>query len=215
MCHGAPACAGANARDVLGTTGQGYVDKFNAGWRRAGGSVPTRQAQAAPSLLSPTLTNEAQTQALERQMNMVPPSRQVASADPRADMPAPDAQEAAFYIPPGGGAREPHSGAFRGRTASGRPVQAMSLPSSSTNAPAPVSGSSGRVMTMPARRPAASSDTDAPDQAQLPKTKRGGASPRTTTKGGAPCHAGRDHNRQRRPSEIAAFARELLAMVEP
>ncbi len=64
MVHGRPLAQGAKARDVLGTTGQSYVDKFNAGLRRAGGSVPMRQAQAAPVSPVAYADDEAQTQAL-------------------------------------------------------------------------------------------------------------------------------------------------------
>ncbi len=127
-----------------------------------GGSAPTRQAQAAPAP-GPVAyaNNEEQARALEAQMGMVPPpssSRQVASADPRADMPMPGAQNAEFRIPGGDTAMlaPPAPGLSGAGTASGRPVQAMSLPSLSTNAPAPVSGSSGRVMTMPGEGPAPS-----------------------------------------------------------
>jgi hypothetical protein len=65
---GRPLAQGANARDVLGTTGQGYVDKFTAGL----GGTPATFAEAVPGSQSPA---------------PLPPSRgdggvQVASADP-------------------------------------------------------------------------------------------------------------------------------------
>lgn len=69
---GRPLAQGANARDVLGTTGQRYVDKFNAGLARAGGTAPTLPATrvAMP-----------------------------ASMGNQADIPAEGAMPAQFYIP--------------------------------------------------------------------------------------------------------------------
>jgi hypothetical protein len=68
---GKPLAQGANARDVLGTTGQRYVDMFKAGLARQGG---------APALPATAMT-----------MPGAPP----------ADVPAAGAQPAQFVVPPG------------------------------------------------------------------------------------------------------------------
>lgn len=67
---GKPLAQGANLRDVLGTTGQGYVDKFNAGLARSGGAAPP-----------------------------LPQTAMAMPGASQADLPAPGAQEAQFYIP--------------------------------------------------------------------------------------------------------------------
>lgn len=138
------------------------MNDFGRSFGGGGGASTVRQAQAAPAPGPVAYAdNEEQAQALEAQMGMVPPSsssRQVASADPRADMPMPGAQNAEFRIPGGDTAMlaPPAPGLSGAGTASGRPVPSMSLPSSSSNAPAPVGGSGGRVMTMPDEAPAPS-----------------------------------------------------------
>ncbi|MCJ2025176.1 hypothetical protein [Methylobacterium sp. J-067] len=116
-----------------------------------GGASTVRQAQAAPAPGPVAYADdEAGVQALEQRMGMTPPaSRQVASADPQADLPAEGAQEAAFYVPPAGTVASPAPGLSGSGQASGRPVPVLSLPSSSSNAPAPVGTFGGRTMTMP------------------------------------------------------------------
>jgi hypothetical protein len=133
-----------------------------------GGSAPVQQASASAPGPVAYADDEAGVQALEQRMGMTPPasaSRQVASADPQADLPAPGAQEAAFYVPPAGTVANPAPGLSGAGEASGRPVPVASLPSSSSNAPAPVGGSGGRVMTMPGDGGA--SDGGTSSQAQL------------------------------------------------
>ena len=138
---GRPLAKGANARDSLGTTGQKYVDMFTAGLGRApAGQAPTLPATAmrmpseggaavasAPTLALPDLppprrssvavaNNEAEVQALEREMEMLPTApRQVASAEPdAANIPAAGAQPVGFVVPQGGAAAAAPSQAFPG-----------------------------------------------------------------------------------------------------
>ena len=125
---GRPLAKGANARDSLGTTGRKYVDMFTAGLGRAPAGqapalpvtamrMPSEEGSAvafAPTLALPDLpppqrssvavaNNEADVQALEREMGMLPGApRQVASAEPdAANIPAPGAMNAGFQIPEG------------------------------------------------------------------------------------------------------------------
>lgn len=122
-----------------------------------GGGSTVRPAQAAPAPGPVAYANdEAGVQALEARMGMVPPaspSRQVASADPQADMPAEGAQPAAFYVPPAGAGASPIPGLSGTGQASARPVQAMSLPSSDPNGASQMASSGGRTMTMPGEAP--------------------------------------------------------------
>ncbi|WP_411904166.1 lysozyme family protein [Methylorubrum thiocyanatum] len=66
---------------------------------RGGGSAPTGRAPVAVA------ENEADVQALESRMGMTPQApQQIASADPRADLPAEGAMPAGYFIPEGQGA---------------------------------------------------------------------------------------------------------------
>lgn len=140
---GRPLAQGANAKDVLGTTGAEYVRRFRSALGRvpagtapalpqtamqmpgAGGQAPVRMAGApAPEVAQPgrssvaVAENEAETQALERQMGMVPGATQVASAEPdAANMPAVGAQPVGFTVP--GAGTEAPSQAFPGFGAGG------------------------------------------------------------------------------------------------
>lgn len=135
---GRPLAQGANAKDVLGTTGAEYVRRFQTALGRVpagtapalpltamqmpttGGQAPVRMADAPPPEVAQprrssvaVAENEAETQALEREMGMVPGATQVASAEPdAANMPAVGAQPVGFTVP-GGGVDAP-SQAFSG-----------------------------------------------------------------------------------------------------
>ncbi|OAH17561.1 hypothetical protein AX289_31355 [Methylorubrum populi] len=128
---GRPLAQGANAKDVLGTTGAEYVRRFNSALGRApAGAAPSLPATAMrmpsapegapqiavagtdpqlPQIASPqrssvaVANNEADVQALERGMGMLPGApRQVASAEPdAANLPAQGALNAGFQIPEG------------------------------------------------------------------------------------------------------------------
>lgn len=138
---GQPLAQGASARDSLGTTGRKYVDMFTAGLGRArAGQAPTLPATAmrmpseesaavasAPTLALPDLpppqrssvavaNDEADVQALEREMGMLPSApRHVASAEPdAANIPVVGAQPAGFVVPQGGAPAAAPSQAFSG-----------------------------------------------------------------------------------------------------
>ncbi|WHQ72524.1 hypothetical protein [Methylorubrum extorquens] len=143
---GRPLAKGANARDSLGTTGRKYVDMFTAGLGRVpAGQAPTLPVTAmrmpleggaavasAPTLALPDLPpprrssvavadNEAEVQALESEMGMLPSApRQVASAEPDdANIPAAGAQPVGFVVPQGGAPAAAPSQAFPGFPAGG------------------------------------------------------------------------------------------------
>lgn len=135
---GRPLAKGANAKDVLGTTGAEYVRRFQTALGRvpagtapalpqtamqmppAGGQAPVRMADAPPPEVAQprrssvaVAENEAETQSLEREMGMVPGATQVATAEPdAANMPAVGAQPVGFTVP-GAGVEAP-SQAFSG-----------------------------------------------------------------------------------------------------
>lgn len=86
---GRPLAQGANAKDVLGTTGQSYVDKFTAGLNRIGGGAPApsrapiQTASADPSFMPQTPTAPGP---LTRSLAPTPPAPQMTA--PMPGMPA-------------------------------------------------------------------------------------------------------------------------------
>lgn len=136
------------AREVLADFSRSF------GGRGGGGGAPARSQVAYAG-------DEAQTQALEQRMGMMPAGFGTQTAE--ADMPAQGAQDAAFYIPgsePGVQARSPFGGNQLGpeidRSAIGNAARARAMPTTpSTGAglPAPMplgSGAGGApVMTLP------------------------------------------------------------------
>ncbi|KQQ39120.1 hypothetical protein ASF58_22775 [Methylobacterium sp. Leaf125] len=141
------------ARDVLGDFSRSFAG------RSGGGGAPARTQVAYAD-------DEAQTQALEQRMGMTPPSMGTQTA--QADMPAPGAQEAAFYIPgtePGVPARSPFGGNQRApdldRSSIGNAARARAMPTTpdtGAGVPAPTSFGGGAdgapVMTLPGEGPA-------------------------------------------------------------
>ncbi|MEN3208648.1 hypothetical protein PUR23_01200 [Methylorubrum populi] len=96
------------------------------GGRRGGTAPASTQAAAAPQIAPPQRSsvavaeNEADVQALEREMGMLPSvPRQVASAEPdAANIPAAGAQPVGFVVPQGGAASATPSQSFPGFAAS-------------------------------------------------------------------------------------------------
>ncbi|MCJ2016861.1 hypothetical protein MKK84_05365 [Methylobacterium sp. E-065] len=141
------------------------------------GMNPARPQQATPTLRPVQFADdEAQTQALEQRMGMMPPAP---PANPQADMPAPNAQPAQFVIPPapqaapGAVAAIPPSvtGADSRVSAvpqrrpqmplSGAPeISSGGLPGQTPTLPV-LGGPSGRVMAMPGDGPAPIAQTGA------------------------------------------------------
>lgn len=97
------------------------------GGRRGGSAPASTQVAAAPQIAPPqrssvaVANNEADVQALEREMGMLPSApRQVASAEPdAANIPAAGAQPVGFVVPQGGAAAAAPSQAFPGFAAGG------------------------------------------------------------------------------------------------
>lgn len=119
---------------------------------RGGGATPAGRPPVAVA------ENEADVQTFEGRMGMVPqPPRQVASADPRADLPAAGAQPAGYFIPEGQGAvgEEPPPGARRALPPSPslilRGAGGVPMPGGDQAAAALGGGSAstGRTMTLP------------------------------------------------------------------
>lgn len=106
----------------------------------AGGSSRVAQRPAGPRVAY--AGNEAQTQALEQQMGMVPLA-QTAANDPRADMPVEGGQVAAL-VPPGNDLVAPPASAL--------PQDQSQIPTLGGSA------AGGRVMTMPGALPSMSPD---------------------------------------------------------
>jgi hypothetical protein len=125
----------------------------------SGGGGAVRQAQAPSSPSVAYADDEAQTQALEQRMGMLPPSsqRQVASADPQADMPMPGAQEAAFVIPGGDTAAIVPPGL----SGDGRMVPGGIPPKGAQSFPTRDAAPTGRVMAMPGSTPSPQIPPDA------------------------------------------------------
>ncbi|MCJ2052619.1 hypothetical protein [Methylobacterium sp. J-070] len=117
--------------------------------------------------------DEAQTQALEQQMGMVP--RQAAAADPQADIPAPNAQPAQFQIPPAPQQVPGAVAALPAGLSSPQPRGPLQLPAMPPQPvpTLPVSGGApSRVMAMPG-------DGPAPAAAQIPQDAMIGNVPAT------------------------------------
>ncbi|TXN73429.1 hypothetical protein [Methylobacterium sp. WL6] len=141
--------------------------------RSFGGGGGSRQASAptSPGRVA-YADDEAQTQALEQRMGMVP--RQTASFDPRADMPAEGAEPANFVIPGGSNPvppglstdmnRAPNPATVRTAPPSGMPT--LDVPT--LGGPAPT----GRRMSMPGEEPA---DTGAAPVQVAENTRLGGS----------------------------------------
>lgn len=148
------------------------------------GLNPARPQQAAPAQRPVQFADdEAQTQALEQQMGMMP--RQ-AAADPQADMPAPNAQPAQFRIPPAPQQAVPGSIASlpaglsspqpRGplQLAPQQQPPAMPLPSAPGGA---ADGLRGQVPTLPAPGPAPARVMAMPGDGPAPTAQPVAASP--------------------------------------
>lgn len=136
------------------TAGQVLADfdrSFSGGGRRQVAGAPQPSGLPAPQRSSVAFAgNEAETQALEAEMGMVPqPPRQVAGYDPRADLPAEGAFPAGYSIPEGQGAvgEEPTVGA---RSVSpGSPSGILNGNAARLSNPAVGSPSGARSMTLP------------------------------------------------------------------
>lgn len=131
------------------TAGQVMAD-FSRSFGGGSGGAPA----VAPPQRVAYADDEAQVQALEARMGMVPQAprqavRQMASADPQADMPVPNAQEARFEIPPAPASPFPPSVNSNGRLSPAVP------PSAGSSAALALGGSAegGRVMSMPGDAP--------------------------------------------------------------
>ena len=136
------------------TAGQVMADfgrSFSGGGRRQVAAAPQSRGLAPPQRSSVAFAgNEAETQALEAEMGMVPQApRQVAEYDPRADMPAEGSFPAGYNIPEGQGAvgEEPTVGA---RSVSpGSPSGILNGNAARLSSPAVGSPSGARAMTLP------------------------------------------------------------------
>ncbi|MCP1551635.1 MULTISPECIES: hypothetical protein [Methylorubrum] len=135
------------------TAGQVMADfdrSFSGGGRRQVASAPQPPGLSAPQRSSVAFAgNEAETQALEAEMGMVPQApRQVAGYDPRADLPAEGAFPAGYSIPEGQGAvgEEPTVGAG---FSPGSPSGILNGSAAARSAPAMGASPAGRSMTLP------------------------------------------------------------------